>query len=182
MKFYPEFVFFIFLCVYDLKLHSKFWSDQVLFTESKACTACFAFTDATPLALHGVLILTASGFKPGFGTSVAFSCRLVDLALPVSLLSASPTAIAFHYESAVLWQITRTNLQLYVMIHKTVQEQIIVLLGMRTSSPPLFEKNQRSPYIHMEPSFRVAAGIIFCEIIYAINTILLIACVTSSFW
>ena len=34
-KICKEFLFFIFLCVYDLKLHSKFWMDLVLFTESR---------------------------------------------------------------------------------------------------------------------------------------------------
>jgi len=42
-------LFFIFPSVYDSKFNLKFWSSQVSFSESKACTAYLAFMDATPL-------------------------------------------------------------------------------------------------------------------------------------
>jgi len=50
-KICEEFLFFNFLCVYDLKLQSKFWSDQVLFTEAGMhCMPCIHWRYAPGLS------------------------------------------------------------------------------------------------------------------------------------
>jgi len=42
------FIFYFCSCLW-VKINFKFWSNYVLSTKSKACTACLAFMDATPL-------------------------------------------------------------------------------------------------------------------------------------